>query len=149
MKHKSHFLRHYPEMIKQFGPLVKTLRFEAKHQYFKSLSNLNGNRKSIFSTMTKRHQIRMYSHYRRKDFCLDHLSPQMISIEEIAIESLDLLQNRAIKVQVPIEHDEILTRPSGLIYQSQIYFSGDFVVLGFINGEYLFEIVNCFISQNG
>ena len=99
--------------------------------------------------MTKRHQIRMYSHYGRKDFCLDHLSPQMISIEEIAIESLDLLQNRAIKVQVPIEHDEILTRPSGLIYQSQIYFSGDFVVLGFINGEYLFEIVNCFISQNG
>ena len=24
MKPKSHFLRHYPEMMKQFGPLVKT-----------------------------------------------------------------------------------------------------------------------------
>ena len=35
MKPKSHFLRHYTEMIKRFGPLVQTLRFEAKHQYFK------------------------------------------------------------------------------------------------------------------
>ena len=35
MKLKSHFLRHYPEMIKWFGPLVKTLRIEAKYQYLK------------------------------------------------------------------------------------------------------------------
>ena len=33
MKPKSYFLRHYPEMIKWFGPLIKTLRFEVKHQY--------------------------------------------------------------------------------------------------------------------
>ena len=34
-KPKSHFLRHYSEMIKRFGPLVQTLRFEAKHHHFK------------------------------------------------------------------------------------------------------------------
>ena len=37
MKPKAYFLIHYPEMIRRFGPLVKTLRFETKHQYFKSL----------------------------------------------------------------------------------------------------------------
>ena len=31
MKPKSHSLRHYSDMIKQFGPLVQTLTFEAKH----------------------------------------------------------------------------------------------------------------------
>ena len=37
IKPKSHFLKHYPEMIRCFGPLLKTLRFEAKHSYFKGL----------------------------------------------------------------------------------------------------------------
>ena len=41
----------------------------------------------------------------------------MIRIEGIGLEFLDLLQNRAIKVQLPIENDELLTRTSGLIYQ--------------------------------
>ena len=28
MKPKGHFLQHYPAMIRKFGPLIKTLRFE-------------------------------------------------------------------------------------------------------------------------
>ena len=38
----------------------------------------------------------------------------MISNEGIALEFL--LQNRAIKTQLPIENDEIHTQASGLIY---------------------------------
>ena len=34
MKPKFHFFRHYAT-IKWFGPLVKTVRFEVKHQYLK------------------------------------------------------------------------------------------------------------------
>ena len=30
-KPKAHFIRHYPEMIGPFGPLIKTVRFEVKH----------------------------------------------------------------------------------------------------------------------
>ena len=48
-----------------------------------SFSNFNKNRKNILSTMTKRNQFVTYLHY-VKDFYLDHLSPQMISIEEIS-----------------------------------------------------------------
>ena len=33
---KSHYLQQYPQMIKAFGPLVKTLSFESKHGFFKS-----------------------------------------------------------------------------------------------------------------
>ena len=63
--------------------------------------------KNIFSAMDKRHQLMMYLHY-VKDFCLYYLSPQMISIEEIAFEFLDFLQNKAITAQPPIENDELL-----------------------------------------
>ena len=31
LKPKANFLQHYPKMIERFGPLAKTLRFEAKH----------------------------------------------------------------------------------------------------------------------
>lgn len=35
---KFHFLEHYPDMIKCFGPLVCvwTMRFEAKHSFFQA-----------------------------------------------------------------------------------------------------------------
>ena len=72
----------------------------------------------------------------------------MIRIEGIGLEFLDLLQNRAIKVQLPTENDELLTRASGLIYQGKINFSGNVIFLGFISDEYLFELVNFFISHN-
>ena len=57
LKPKDHFLQHYPKIIQIFGPLVKTLRFEAKHSYFKSCLAGNKNRKNIFQTMAKRHQM--------------------------------------------------------------------------------------------
>ena len=53
LKPKAHFLRYYPEMIGRFGPLIETLRFEAKHGYFKSLFNINKNRKNVFQSMLK------------------------------------------------------------------------------------------------
>ena len=33
---EHHFVQHYPDMIKKFGPLVKcyTIQFEGKHSYF-------------------------------------------------------------------------------------------------------------------
>ena len=36
---KHHYLEHYPEMIKLFGPLVLfwTMHFEAKHSFFKKV----------------------------------------------------------------------------------------------------------------
>ena len=50
LKANGHFLQHYPKMIEIFGPLVKTLRFEAKHSYFKCLAG-NKNGKNIFESM--------------------------------------------------------------------------------------------------
>ena len=50
LKANGHFLQHYHKMIEIFGPLVKTLRFEAKHSYFRCLAG-NKNGKNIFESM--------------------------------------------------------------------------------------------------
>ena len=47
--------------------------------------------------MDKRHQFIMYLHY-VKDFYIYHLSPQMIRIEEIALEFLDFYKTEPLKV---------------------------------------------------
>ena len=54
-------------MIKQFGLLIKTLRFEAKHCYFKTVFHGSKNRKNICLTLAKRHQMSMYLNYIEED----------------------------------------------------------------------------------
>ena len=63
IKPKAHFIQHYPQIISRFGLLVKTLRFESKHSFFKSALASNKNRKNIFQSMVKKHQFWMYLHY--------------------------------------------------------------------------------------
>lgn len=56
---KVHFLVHYPSLTAKFGPLYfcSTLRFEAKHSYFKSIARQTKNMKNICFTLAKRHQL--------------------------------------------------------------------------------------------
>ena len=51
----AHFLQLYPKIIEHFGPLVKTLRFEAKHSYLKTAIQFTKNRKNVCFTLAKRH----------------------------------------------------------------------------------------------
>ena len=85
LKPKAHFLRHYPEMIGRFGPLIKRLRFEAKHGYFKSLFNINNNRKNVFQSMAKRQQFMMFLHY-AQDNLLGHKKPHCFGSKEVSVE---------------------------------------------------------------
>ena len=82
MKPKTHFLIHYPTMIRRSGPFVKTLRFESKHSYFKSSLSGNKNRKNVWLSLAKRHQYMMYLHY-SKEFLLEHNSPRGVSTMKV------------------------------------------------------------------
>ena len=148
LKPKAHFLKHYPQMIKLFGPLLKTLRFEAKHQYFKNLSHLSKNRKNIYSSMAKRHQFMMYLHY-VKDSFLEYSSPHMLNVMEAAPVALDILLSQAVKLKLSLAHDEIFMKGTGLVYGGQKYLSGDTVVINFLNDEYQFGLIDSVISHNG
>lgn len=55
---KHHFIEHYPQLIRAFGPLVLlwTMRFEAKHHFFKKLVRQTCCFRNIVKSMAKKHQ---------------------------------------------------------------------------------------------
>lgn len=59
LKPKHHFMLHYAEAALKIGPLINywSMRFEAKHNFFRRLSHIVCNFKSITRTMAYRHQM--------------------------------------------------------------------------------------------
>ena len=58
LKPKHHFLSHYAQLTKCYGPLLQfsTLRFEAKHSFFKRVVNESKNFKNVCKMLSERHQ---------------------------------------------------------------------------------------------
>ncbi len=61
---KQHFLEHYPQLIKQFGPLVAlwTMRFEAKHRFFKRVIRQTGCFRNVLMSLARKHQTMIAFH---------------------------------------------------------------------------------------
>nr|XP_054591281.1 uncharacterized protein LOC129155120 isoform X1 [Nothobranchius furzeri]XP_054591300.1 uncharacterized protein LOC129155133 isoform X1 [Nothobranchius furzeri]XP_054591301.1 uncharacterized protein LOC129155133 isoform X1 [Nothobranchius furzeri]XP_054591321.1 uncharacterized protein LOC129155141 isoform X1 [Nothobranchius furzeri]XP_054591322.1 uncharacterized protein LOC129155141 isoform X1 [Nothobranchius furzeri]XP_054591360.1 uncharacterized protein LOC129155163 isoform X1 [Nothobranch len=74
LKPKHHFMLHYPRAIRKLGPVVHfwSMRFEAKHGFFKRVSHVTCNFRNICKTQAYRHQIMM---------CYTLLSGQMFCHE--------------------------------------------------------------------
>lgn len=55
---KHHFVEHYPQLIKAFGPLVSlwTMRFEAKHHFFKKIVRQTSCFRNVLKSMANKHQ---------------------------------------------------------------------------------------------
>ncbi|CAN7942717.1 unnamed protein product [Ixodes pacificus] len=58
---KMHYLIHYPRLLLLYGPFSKLscMRFEAKHQFFKSIARRTRNFKNICGTLSRRHQMHL------------------------------------------------------------------------------------------
>ena len=107
MKPKAHFLIDYPTIIRRFGPLVKTLRFESKHSYFKSFLSGNKNRKNVWLSLAKRHQYMMYLHY-SKEFLLEHNCPRGVGTMEVCIEAFNGYEQVELLIAFSLKSDDIL-----------------------------------------
>lgn len=61
---KHHFLEHYPQLIKAFGPLVFlwTMRFEAKHSFFKRVVRHTRCFRNILLSLSVKHQLMIAYH---------------------------------------------------------------------------------------
>ena len=64
LRPKHHFIEHYPCLIQRFGPLIEccTIRFEAKHSFFKKVVRDANNFKNILLTLASRLQL-MLAYY--------------------------------------------------------------------------------------
>lgn len=59
LKPKHHHVSHYPRLIRMIGPIWRysTMRYKAKHRFFKTISKLCCNFKNIAKTVSTRHQL--------------------------------------------------------------------------------------------
>ena len=144
IKPKAHFLRHYPDMIRQFDPLVKTLRFESKHQYLKSFSQMTKNRKNVCQLSAKRYQFIMYLHY-SKEYFLDHKSIHSFNFKETSCKALNYFDKNAVDDQLDFRTYDLLTQGSGVLFEGQRDLVGDDVVLNFCD-EYQFGLVKSVLA---
>ena len=86
---KYHFLVHYPIMMARFGPLIHcwTLRYEAKHSYFKEIARRTKNMKNICKTLASRHQF-LQCHFNSAKNFLEHDNLEMNHVSSLSLATL-------------------------------------------------------------
>ncbi|XP_056450915.1 uncharacterized protein LOC130386152 isoform X1 [Gadus chalcogrammus] len=78
---KHHFLEHYPQLIKAFGPLAAlwTMRFEAKHSFFKRVVRHTSCFRNILLSLAVKHQFMLAYHFHGTDILKPALSVSNLS----------------------------------------------------------------------
>ena len=141
LKPKAHFLLHYPVMIKRFGPLVKSLRFEAKNGVLKEGVHLTKNRKNIPYTMAKRHQMNMYLLYKEEEI-LNPKIPIFTSSEELTVNGMNPSIKEAFSNSYGnIDHLNIILCAKAVTLQGCKYSENEAVILSYTNEQYEFGLV--------
>ena len=115
-------------MIRRFGPLVKTSRFESKHSYFKPFLSGNKNKKNVWLSLAKGHQYIMYLHY-SKEFLLEHNCPRGFSTMEVCIEAFNGDEQVELLRALSLKSDNILTKAHAVYYEGQRHASGQAVLI--------------------
>ena len=116
LKRKVHFLQHYPKMIERFGPLVKTMRFEAKHSYFKAAIHCSKNGKNFCFILARRHQMLMYLHYQK---------PNLLVHDE---EALEQPISEILKQNLVIGVSDLSLQAKAVVFEGQMYNVDEVVV---------------------
>ena len=86
---KHHFLEHYPQLICEFGPMVAlwTMRFEAKHSYFKRVVRHSTCFRNVLLSLAERHQFLMAHH-----LYLSSLPESPLEVASVSTLPIDLLK---------------------------------------------------------
>ena len=148
LKPKTHFIRHYPEMIRKFGPLIKTLRFESKNGQMKSFANNNKNKKNLCQSLAKKHQMLMYLSY-KETFLLEKRKSQAIGSLETTVECLVASDRELIENVCSVREDSMLIEAKAIIEDGHRYSRNEAVILDFVDDEYVFgKILKVFIVDN-
>ncbi|TKS64894.1 hypothetical protein D9C73_027686 [Collichthys lucidus] len=128
---KHHYLEHYPALIRLFGPLIHkwTLRFEAKHSFFKQIARHTNCFKNIPLTLARKHQLTIASDLHSSD----HRTPLLVtSVSSVPIDVLQSNIATAIKQRLPDETDVHITK--SVSYNGMNYNKGMIVVHGQLFG---------------
>ena len=122
---KHPFMIHYPECIRQIGPLVHvwTMRYEAKHKFFKSSIK---NFKNITKSLAKKHQISIAYHW-------ESLSKKGVDCGPLKSKRLSDFENADVVSQhfeMDTSHEISVTnwvKHKGIEYHTGLVVNSDFV----------------------
>lgn len=100
---KHHFLEHYPQLIKAFGPLVSlwTMRFEAKHSFFKRVVRHTHSFRNILLSLAVKHQFMVAHHLHGGAVVPPSLQATKLSIVDLTVLREDI--KKALQVKFPSE----------------------------------------------
>ena len=140
LKPKSHFIFHYPEMIRKFGPLVKTLRFEAKNGFCKNVVSNSKNYMNVCKSIATHRQMYMYLSYKQDDYLEKPVTA--ICSSEVAIASESIVVQEMLRNVLP---DDVIhiSKSRCVVFEGERYNKDSVVILDFINDEYLFGRIEC------
>ncbi|KAL7877515.1 hypothetical protein SRHO_G00041580 [Serrasalmus rhombeus] len=98
---KHHFLEHYPQMLRCFGPLVTvwTMRFEAKHSFFKNIVKHTRCFKNVPLTLASKHQMMIAFHIHSPSYGKSTLDVSSVSAVPIDILKEEVAE--AIRLKCP------------------------------------------------
>ena len=98
---KHHFIDHYPHLIRCYGPLTElwTMRFEAKHSFFKKVIHDTHNWKNVLLTLSSKHQQMMAYHLDNENLFKTKLYVEKVKV--IRVSELDPLLKCAIQKKYP------------------------------------------------
>ena len=85
---KHHYLEHYPQMIRCFGPRIAlwTMRFEAKHSFFKQVARHTNCFKNIPRSLAIKHQFMLAYHTHSST-----LKKSSLEVTNVSILPVDVL----------------------------------------------------------
>lgn len=143
---KLHYLEHYPGLIRQFGPLVAlwTIRFEAKHSFFKRVIRHTNCYKNVLYSLAQRHQFQTaYNLY------MCRLSKPPLEVADVSTLPLDVINEdiaQAVKQKYP--HMDTVDLTKHVSYSGFNYRIGMVVAHGSLAGLPEFsEIVHMIVLQ--
>ena len=143
---KLHFLEHYPQLIRQFGPLVAlwTMRYEAKHSFFKRVFHHTNCYKNALCSLAQRHQFQTAYNLHMSEFAKPSLE-----VTDISTLSLDVInQDIALAVKEKHPHMDTVNLAKNVSYNGYNYRTGMVVAHGSLAGLPEFcEIVHMIVLQ--
>lgn len=144
---KHHYIEHYPHMIRCFGPLVRlwTMRFEAKHSFFKKVAHHTKCFKNVALTLSKKHQLMIAYH-------LHSSAPQKLGFEVSGV-SRDPLEVLKDEISLPIQQMYPNTKEVNMAKSAECngiaYRTGIIVICEFTDGLPVFgQIIRICVLQN-
>ncbi len=129
---KHHFVEHYPQMIRFFGPLVGlwTMRFEAKHSFFKQVVRHTRCFKNILLSMAVKHQFMIA--YNLASTTTETSSLTVSAVSTVSVDILHQDVQKVLRLEYPdITHIQLTKNASvnGVNYRE-----GMVVVHGSVGG---------------